>query len=107
MAPIIVEEVIVRLGVSYTIHSDQGRQYESDPFKEVCNLLQIEKTHTTPYQPLSDVMVKRFTRTIDAMLSSCKSKLHRLRQAATLPHDGVQIGKTQYYWIHSNLSYAL
>lgn len=76
MAQIIVEEVIVRLGVPYTIHSDQGRQYESDPFKEVCNLLQIEKTHTTPYQPLFDVMVERFKRTFDAMLSSCVNQNH-------------------------------
>lgn len=34
-----------------TIHSDQGRQYDSELFKQECNLLQIEKTHTTPCHP--------------------------------------------------------
>lgn len=76
LAQIIVEEVIVRLGVPYTIHSDQGRQYESDLLKEVWNLLQVEKTRTTPYHPQSDGMVERFNRTLEAMLSSCVTQNH-------------------------------
>ena len=47
---ILVEQVITRFGLPYTKHSDQGRQNESELFKEMCNLLQIKKTHTTPYQ---------------------------------------------------------
>jgi transposase InsO family protein len=48
VAKIIVEEFIARFGVPYSIHSDQGRQFESLLFQAMCNLLQIEKTHTTP-----------------------------------------------------------
>ena len=76
VAKILVEQVITRFGVPYTIHSDQGRQYESELFKEMCSLLQIEKTHTTPYHPQSDGMVERFNRTLEAMLSSVVNKNH-------------------------------
>ena len=77
VARIIVEEVIVRFGVPYTIHSDQGRQYESKLFAEVCGLLEIEKTRTTPYHPKSDGMVERFNRTLETMLSNYVKENHR------------------------------
>ena len=52
VAKILVEQVITRFGVPYTMHSDQGRQYESELFKEMCSLLQIEKTHYTISSPI-------------------------------------------------------
>ena len=77
VAKIIVEEVIVRFGVTCFIHSDQGRQFESNLFKEMCVLLGIEKTRTTPYHPKSDGMVERFHRTLEAMLSAYVSDHQR------------------------------
>ncbi len=53
-ARILVEEVVSRFGVPYRIHSDQGRQFEGNVFREMCLLLQVEKTRTTPYHPQSD-----------------------------------------------------
>ncbi|CAG2205381.1 unnamed protein product [Mytilus edulis] len=67
---IIVEEVIARFGVPSWIHSDQGRQYESRLFQEVCKVLDIKKTRTTPYHPQSDGMVERFNKTLATMLSA-------------------------------------
>ena len=43
-ASILVQEVVSRLGVPNKIHSDQGRQFESNLFA----LLQIEKTNKGP-----------------------------------------------------------
>ena len=77
VAKIIVEEFIARFGVPYSIHSDQGRQFESLLFQEICNLLQIEKTHTTPYHPQSDGMVERFNRTLLNMLSAYVNERHK------------------------------
>jgi len=42
------------------LHSDQGRQFDGKLIEELCKLLQIEKTHTTPYHP----QVERANRTI-------------------------------------------
>jgi hypothetical protein len=74
---IIVEEVIVRFGAPYFIHSDRGRQFESNLFKDMCILLGIEKTQTTPYHRKSDGMVERFNRTLEAMLSAYVSDHQR------------------------------
>eukprot|EP00731_Ephydatia_muelleri_P004957 Em0002g1133a len=51
-----------QFSIPQQLHSDQGRQFESDVMKEVCKLLQISKTRTTPYHPQSDGLVERFNR---------------------------------------------
>ena len=38
-------------------------------FAEICKLLDITKTRTTPYHPQSDGMVERFNRTVETLLS--------------------------------------
>ena len=76
IADIIVREVVTRFGVPTTIHSDQGSQFESELFTEMCQLLQINKTKTTPYHPKSDGMVERFNKTLATMLSSYVNEHH-------------------------------
>lgn len=76
-AKILVEEVIALFGVPNKIHSDQGRQFESRLFAEMCEIPQIEKTRTTPYHPQSDGMVERFNRTLCTMLSTLIGKNQR------------------------------
>ena len=51
IADIIAREVVTRFSVPTTIHSDQGSQFESELFTEMCQLLQINKTKTTSYHP--------------------------------------------------------
>ncbi|CAC5412258.1 unnamed protein product [Mytilus coruscus] len=76
-AKIIVEEVVTRVGVPHYIHSDQGRQYESKLFQEMCRHLGITKTRTTPYHSQSDGMVERFNQTLENMFSAYVSDNHR------------------------------
>ena len=52
----LVDEMFCRFSPPEQVHSDQGRKFESILLKEVCNLLQIKKTHNTPYTP-TDLMV--------------------------------------------------
>ena len=69
VAELLVREFICRFGVPLLIHSEQGRNFESELFAEMCRLLDIKKTRTTPYHPESDGMVERFNRTLEAQLS--------------------------------------
>jgi len=46
------------------LHADQGPQFESQLVREVCKLLHIKKTRTTPYHPQCDGMVEHFNRTL-------------------------------------------
>ena len=78
VAKILVNEVIARFGIPNQIHSDQGKQFESKLFKELCQLLQIDKTRTTPYHPQSDGMVERFNRTLVTMLSNFVNDVIRI-----------------------------
>ena len=63
-------------GAPSTLHSDQGPQFESKLFKDLCRLFNVTKTRTTPYHPQSDGMVERLNRTLQAMLS-CTPTDHR------------------------------
>ncbi|PIK57505.1 Retrovirus-related Pol polyprotein from transposon [Apostichopus japonicus] len=69
VARVLVEEFICRFGVPEELHTDQGRQFESELFQHMCRLLDIHKTRTTPFHPQSDGMVERFNRTLEDMLS--------------------------------------
>jgi transposase InsO family protein len=69
VAKILVAEFICRFGVPLELHSDQGTNFESTVFQEVCRLLGIKKTRTTPLHPQSDGMVERYNRTLKRQLS--------------------------------------
>ena len=51
------------------IHTDQGREFESQLFARVCELLELKKTRTMPYRPQSDGQTERFNKTLQQMLS--------------------------------------
>jgi hypothetical protein len=67
-ARVLVNEFICRYGVPLQIHTDQGSQFESDLFQEVCLLLGIDKTRTSPFHPSSNGQVERMNRSIKDML---------------------------------------
>ncbi|CAC5377714.1 unnamed protein product [Mytilus coruscus] len=54
VANMIFRAWIKRYGCPIEVHSDQGKQYESALFKELCTLLEINKTRTTPFHPRTD-----------------------------------------------------
>ena len=63
-------EFICRYGAPDFLHTDQGKNFESTLKSDLCKLLGIVKTRTTPYHPQSDRMIERFNRTLLGMLSS-------------------------------------
>ena len=77
VAKIVVDEFVSRFGVPRQLHSDQGRNFVSKVFTEMCSLLGIDKTRTTPLHPQSDGMVERYNRTLESMLAKFTSQHQR------------------------------
>lgn len=69
-AEAIVTGFICTFGTPVSLHSDQGRNFESELFSEMCKLLGIQKTRTVSYRPQSDGLVGRANRTFQQMLKS-------------------------------------
>ena len=58
------EQWVSRFGTPIYVHTDQGSNFTSDLFLELCRLLQVVKTRTTPYRPSSNGQVERINRSI-------------------------------------------
>ena len=66
----ILNDVIARFGCPYDMHSDQGRNYESHIFQELCRLLEIRKTRTSVCNPRCNGQSERFNRTLVRMIKA-------------------------------------
>lgn len=51
VARLLTQEFFFRFSPPEQLHSDQGKQFESTLISEVCKLLGISKSRTTPYHP--------------------------------------------------------
>ena len=60
----LVHDFISWYGSPLEIHTDQGRNFESEVFKETCRLLDVVKTRTSPYHPSSNGIIERFNATL-------------------------------------------
>lgn len=69
VAEALVENVFSRFGLPMELHSDQGRNFESELFGTVMSIMGINKTRTTALHPQSDGLVERFKKTILDYLS--------------------------------------
>ncbi|XP_063411880.1 protein NYNRIN-like [Mytilus trossulus] len=70
----LVMEFIARFGIPLELHTYQGKNFESDLFKSVCNLFQINKTRTTAYHPSSNGLIERFNKTLGGMIKTFVNK---------------------------------
>ncbi len=67
-ARVILNEVIWRYGTPITIHSDQGSNYQSKPFTELCELLEVRKTRTSVRNPKCNGQTERLNKTLVRMI---------------------------------------
>jgi len=64
----VYEGFFSRFGYPLQIHTDQGRNFESTLFREMCSLTGVTKSRTTPFHPRSDGLTEPANRTIFQML---------------------------------------
>lgn len=65
------EQFLVHYGFPERLHSDQGRDFESQLIKELCALVATKKIRTSPYHPRGNP-VERYNRTPLSMLGTLK-----------------------------------
>ena len=82
-----IDRIVSIFGVPVLLHTDQGSNFESTLFKEVCRILGIQKTRTTPLHPQSDGMVERGNRTINNMIAAFVSENQQNWGRKYLPFD--------------------
>ena len=69
VAKVLLDHIISRFGTPSKILSDQGREFESNLFQELCSKLEIHKVRSSPYTPSTNGCVERFHRTLNSMLA--------------------------------------
>ena len=66
---VLYNRVFVYFGCPLRILSDQGPEFESHLFQDLCQSMEIEKIRTTPYKPSTNGMVERYHRTLNTILA--------------------------------------
>ena len=75
-AKFLINQIICKFGFMNKIVTDQGPNFESNLFKELCNELKIDKLRTTAYHPQSNGEVERQNRTLKFILSKYVNRNH-------------------------------
>ena len=70
VAKVLVEQFVVHYGIPERLHSDQGANFEGRVIRNLCNLLGMKKSRTSPYHLQGDGITERFNRTLLSMLST-------------------------------------
>ena len=95
----LVDEFFCRFSTPEQLHSDQGSQFESRLISEICKLLNIHKSHTTPYHPQGDGLVERFNRILLDMLATTVQR-HPLDLEDQIQNVyGLQYQRTSHHWV--------
>ena len=75
VAKAIIDEWIMKFGAPDVIYTDQGSNFNSELMHDICRILMVEKTRTTPYHPLGNGQVEKFNRvSADTLSKFCAEK---------------------------------
>jgi len=68
VAKVLIDNFFSRFGMPRRILTDQGKEFESILFKELCEKMGIQKIRTSPYQQSTNDCIERFHRTLNSMI---------------------------------------
>jgi len=74
VAKVLVEKVFCRMGTPLSILSDRGGEVDGQLMREVCQLLHIDKLHTSSYHPACNAQIERQHRTLNTILGKVVSE---------------------------------
>ncbi|BET01053.1 multicellular organismal development [Nesidiocoris tenuis] len=69
------EQWVCRYGTPSRITTDQGRQFESDLFAALSEILGAHKIHSLPYHPIANGRIERVHRSLKATLMAMNSRV--------------------------------
>ena len=101
VAEVLTQEMFFRFWPPESLHSDQGRQFESLLIQEICKLLKIKKTRTFPYHPQCDELVERFNRTLLNMLAVSAKNYPSTWENYLRTMFCIQYERSAYHWVQS------
>ena len=70
VAEMLWENFLVHYGWPEKIITDQGKSFENQLIKELCELAEVQKLHTTPYRPQTNGNCEWFNTTLINMLGT-------------------------------------
>ena len=70
VARAIFTEWISRHGIMEVLHSDQAQEFESDLLAEICTLLHIKKSQSSPFHPEGNSVCERLIMALSFLFSS-------------------------------------
>ena len=68
VARVLVEQVFCRLGTPLALLTDNARELDGNLMREICQLLDINKQHTSFYHPETNSVAERFHGTFNSMM---------------------------------------
>ena len=83
---VLQERIFCYFGLLEVIHTDQGAQFESDLFQELCRLWGVDKSRTTPYRPKGNGIVERNNRVLGDSLRALLTGRGQEEWDLILPH---------------------
>ena len=69
VARVLVNEVLLKYGMPWTILSDQGREFQNELMTEICRLMNIKRLKTTAYMPSTNGKIERRHRSPNEMMA--------------------------------------